>query len=92
MTLADPGSANAIFAALADPTRRRILEILSSQRSVTTNELAARFPVTRWAVMKHLAVLQGAGLVQTLPAGRRRLHFLEQRRLELVREWLAGLP
>ncbi len=88
----DLTDANAIFAALADPTRRRILEILALRRSVTTNELAAMFPVTRWAVMKHLTVLQGVGLVQTMPEGRRRLHFLEQRRLEAVRAWLAGLP
>jgi DNA-binding transcriptional ArsR family regulator len=87
--IADP---NAIFAALADPTRRRILELLASQRSVTTNELAAMFPVTRWAVMKHLTVLQAAGLVQTMPDGRRRLHFLERRRLETVRAWLSGFP
>jgi DNA-binding transcriptional ArsR family regulator len=88
----DLTDANAIFAALADPTRRRILEILALQRSVTTNELAVMFPVTRWAVMKHLTVLRAAGLVQTMPEGRRRLHFLEQRRLEAVRAWLAGLP
>jgi DNA-binding transcriptional ArsR family regulator len=88
----DLTDANAIFAALADPTRRRIVEILALQRSVTTNELAVMFPVTRWAVMKHLTVLRAAGLVQTMPEGRRRLHFLEQRRLEAVRAWLAGLP
>ena len=88
----DIGDPNAIFTALADPTRRRILELLASQRSVSTNELAVMFPVTRWAVMKHLAVLQGAGLVQTMPEGRRRLHFLERRRLEAVRTWLAGFP
>jgi len=86
------GDPNVIFAALADPTRRRILELLASQRTVTTNELAAMFPVTRWAVMKHLTVLQAAGLVQTMPEGRRRLHFLERRRLEAVRAWLAGFP
>jgi DNA-binding transcriptional ArsR family regulator len=88
----DLADANAIFAALADPTRRRILDVLASHRSVTTNELAAMFPVTRWAVMKHLAVLRAAGLVQTMPEGRRRLHFLEQRRLEAARAWLTGLP
>jgi DNA-binding transcriptional ArsR family regulator len=88
----DLTDANAIFSALADPTRRRIVEILALQRSVTTNELAVMFPVTRWAVMKHLTVLRAAGLVQTMPEGRRRLHFLEQRRLEAVRAWLAGLP
>jgi DNA-binding transcriptional ArsR family regulator len=86
------GDPNAIFAALADPTRRRILELLASQPSATTNELAAMFPVTRWAVMKHLTVLQVAGLVQTMPEGRHRLHFLERRRLEAVRAWLAGFP
>lgn len=85
----DISGQNAIFAALADPTRRRILELLALQPSVTTNELAAMFPVTRWAVMKHLAVLQTARLVQTLPQGRRRLHFLDRRRFDAAREWLA---
>ena len=85
----DIGDPNAVFAALADPTRRRILELLASQQSVSTNELAALFPVTRWAVMKHLAVLQAARLVQTLPQGRRRLHFLDRRRFDAAREWLA---
>jgi hypothetical protein len=42
--------------------------------------------------MKHLTVLQAAGLVQTMPDGRRRLHFLERRRLETVRAWLSGFP
>jgi DNA-binding transcriptional ArsR family regulator len=85
----DIGDPNAIFTALADPTRRRILELLALQPSVTTNQLAAMFPVTRWAVMKHLAVLQAARLVETLPQGRRRLHFLDRRRLDAAREWLA---
>jgi DNA-binding transcriptional ArsR family regulator len=82
------GELDGLMAALSDPTRRRILEQLALQPSVTTNELAAMFPVTRWAVMKHLAVLRAAGLVQTLPQGRRRLHYLDRRRLAAVREWI----
>ncbi len=81
-----------LFTALADPTRRRVVELLSAREPLTTNQLAAMFPVTRWAVMKHLGVLRDAGLVQTLPQGRRRLHFADRRRLDAARAWLAELP
>lgn len=78
-----------LFAALSDPTRRRILELLSEREPLTTSEIGALFPVTRWAVMKHLAILRDTRLVQTFPQGRRRLHFVNRSRLESVREWLA---
>ena len=81
----------ATLAALADPTRRRIVELLSERQPMTTNELAGRFPVSRWAVMKHLAVLRAARLCQTLPQGRRRLHFVDRRPLDLVAAWLSRL-
>jgi DNA-binding transcriptional ArsR family regulator len=84
----DIGDPNAVFTALADPTRRRIIELLAAQPPRSTNELAAMFPVTRWAVMKHLALLRDAGLVQTLPQGRRRLHYLDRRRFGIAREWI----
>lgn len=79
---------DAEFSALADPTRRAIVALLRHRAPLTTNQIAIRFPVSRWAVMKHLGVLQRAGLVQTLPQGRRRLHFLDARRLEGPRAWL----
>jgi DNA-binding transcriptional ArsR family regulator len=75
---------------LADPTRRRIYEALGRRPGMTTSQLAAGEPrLTRWAVMKHLAVLRDAGLVQTLPQGRRRTHFRDERGLEPLRAWLS---
>jgi DNA-binding transcriptional ArsR family regulator len=75
--------------ALADPTRRRIYELLGTEPGLTTSQLASAIPgMTRWGVMKHLAVLGNAGLVQTMPEGRRRRHFSEPAALQPLREWL----
>jgi len=81
---------DSVFAALSDPTRRRIVELVASGEPRTTKQLAAMFPFTRWAVMKHLAVLRDARLIQTLPQGRRRLHFVDRRVLAAAAEWLAS--
>ncbi len=76
---------------LADPTRRQILELVSAQPGLTTTQLAGRIGgITRWGVMKHLAVLRQAGLVQTLHEGRRRRHYGETAALRPLRTWLAG--
>jgi DNA-binding transcriptional ArsR family regulator len=77
-----------LMAALSDPTRRRILERVAEAEPLATHELTASFPLTRWTVMKHLGVLRAAGLVQTLPQGRRRLHYIDRRRLAAAREWI----
>jgi DNA-binding transcriptional ArsR family regulator len=77
-----------LMAALSDPTRRRILERMAEDEPIPTNQLTRSFALTRWTVMKHLAVLRAAGLVQTLPQGRRRLHYLDRRRLAAAREWI----
>ncbi len=45
--------------------------------------------MTRWGVMKHLAILDGAGLIQTMPEGRHRRHFHEPQALDPLRRWLA---
>jgi DNA-binding transcriptional ArsR family regulator len=58
------------FAALADGTRREILEAVATRGDATATELAAALPVTRQAVAKHLGVLAGAGLVEARRAGR----------------------
>jgi predicted transcriptional regulator len=79
-----------LLRAVADPTRRRILRLLSQRPGLTTNEIAGRVAgMTRWGVMKHLALLEEAGLVQSLPDGRRRRHFREAAALNPVKEWLA---
>jgi DNA-binding transcriptional ArsR family regulator len=78
-----------LLRALADPTRRRILKLLAQRPGMTTNEIAGRIGgMSRWGVMKHLALLGEAGLVQTMPEGRRRRHFRDQAALKPLREWL----
>lgn len=78
--------------ALADRTRRRIFALLRQRPGLTTSEIAARVPgMTRWGVMKHLAVLRDAGLVQTLPDGRRRRHYVEPAALGHVRQAIEDL-
>lgn len=77
--------------ALADPTRRRMFDLLAEQPGLTTTQLADRAPgMTRWGVIKHLAVLREAGLIQTLAEGRRRRHYREDGPLETLRAWLAA--
>ena len=77
------------FQALSDPTRRAIWLDLGTEPGLTTAELADRQPrLTRWAVMKHLAVLRDAGLIETLPEGRRRRHYRDDRSLRALRDWL----
>ena len=71
-----PESMDSIFAALAHATRRRILDIVRDQSGCTVNDVAEHFDVSRIAVMKHLNVLEGAGLLISQREGRtRRLYF-----------------
>ena len=80
-----------IFRALADPTRRRLLHLVTERPGMSTAELAQRTAdMTRWGVMKHLAVLESAGLIQTMPEGRRRRHFHEAQALDPLRRWLGA--
>jgi DNA-binding transcriptional ArsR family regulator len=67
-----------VFQALADPTRRGLLDRLFSSEGQTVNELAAAFAddMTRYGVMKHLGVLENAGLVVTRRVGREKHHYL----------------
>lgn len=76
-----------VFQAIADPTRRRLLERLrEGERSVT--ELAAPFPVSRPAISQHLRVLREAGLVSERRVGRERRYRLEAASLRRVSEWV----
>jgi DNA-binding transcriptional ArsR family regulator len=59
-----------VFAALGDPTRRQLLEAVSTRGSATATQLAAELPITRQAVAKHLGVLAEAGLVRGERSGR----------------------
>ena len=81
---------NDAFAALADPTRRAILELLRARGPCTAGEIAAAFPkISRPAVSKHLAVLRRARLVRARQSGREWRYTLDPRPLERVyRDWL----
>jgi DNA-binding transcriptional ArsR family regulator len=78
-----------LWRALVDPTRRRILDLLLLLPR-TTGELAGRFDMTRFAVMKHLAVLVDAGLVLVERRGRERLNHLNPEPIqEISRRWMT---
>ena len=66
-----------VFKALADPTRRFLLDRLFARDGRTLTELESELEMTRFGVMKHLRVLEDAGLVVTRRSGREKLHFLE---------------
>ena len=65
-----------VFRALADPTRRSLLDELYREDGQTLTALQARFSMSRFGVMKHLRLLEDAGLVVTRRSGREKLHFL----------------
>ena len=65
-----------VFKALADPTRRRLLDELFERDGQSLSALEERLPMSRFGVAKHLKVLEGAGLVTTRKRGREKLHFL----------------
>ena len=80
---------DAVFAALADPSRRFVLETLASQGTATPTELAADLPVTRQAVAKHLDVLGAAGLVAANKSGREVRYTCTPAPLDDASRWLA---
>lgn len=77
----------AVFDALADPTRRRVLELLA-ERERTAGEIAAAFTVSRPAVSRHLRVLRAAGLVRARRDAQRRVYGLDATPLLEVDAWL----
>ena len=79
-----------IFRALADPTRRSLLDELFKEDGQTLSALERRLPMTRFGVMKHLRVLEEAGLVVTRRRGREKLHFLNAVPIRLVHDrWVS---
>src|SRR6186713_1155140 len=73
-----------VFKALADPTRRHLLDRLHERDGRTLTELESRLEMTRFGVMKHLRVLEGAGLIVTRWSGREKLHFLNPVPIRLI--------
>ena len=79
-----------VFKALADPTRRELLDRLFAEDGQTLGALERSSPLTRFAVMKHLKVLEQAGLVLTRRRGREKLHFLNPVPIRLVHDrWVS---
>src|SRR5437868_13783312 len=79
-----------VFRALADPTRRSLLDELFRADGQTLSALEARLPMTRFGVMKHLKVLEDAGLVVTRRRGREKLHVLNTVTIRLVHDRWVG--
>ncbi len=78
-----------VFKSLADPTRRFLLDLLFRRDGRTLTELAAEPEMTRFGVMKHLRVLEDAGLVVTRRSGRKKLHFLNPVPIRLIHDrWI----
>jgi DNA-binding transcriptional ArsR family regulator len=67
---------DSVFKALADPTRRFLLDLLFERDGRTLTELESKLEMTRFGVMKHLRILEDASLVATRRSGRKKLHFL----------------
>src|SRR5215475_9816848 len=89
-----------VFKALADPTRRQLLDELFEEDGQTLSALEQRLPMSRFGVAKHLKVLEGAGLLTTRKRGREKLHFLNPVPIRQVHDrwvskyaepWAAGL-
>ncbi len=81
---------DAVFKALADPTRRSLLDELFKEDGQTLGKLEERLPMTRFGVMKHLKVLEEAGLVVARRRGREKLHFLNAVPIRLVHDrWVS---
>ena len=79
-----------VFKALADPTRRQLLDELYTRDGQTLTELESRLPMSRFGVMKHLKVLEEAHLVTTQKRGREKLHFLNPVPIRLVHDrWVS---
>ena len=84
--------AEQVFIALADPTRRTILAALATDGPSTVTDLAARLPITRQAIAKHLALMADAGLLTPEPGERRRVRYrLRSAPVQLAQQFLAAL-
>ncbi|WP_238324702.1 ArsR/SmtB family transcription factor [Pseudacidobacterium ailaaui] len=83
-------SMNEVFKALADPVRRHLLDRLHSCNGQTLGELCDGYQMSRQAVMKHLAILERAGLVVTQKQGREKLHYLNPVPIhEIADRWIS---
>jgi DNA-binding transcriptional ArsR family regulator len=85
-----PNDADLLFKALADPSRRKLLDLLHEHDGRSLNDLCVHLEMTRQGVTQHLGVLEAANLVVTLWRGREKLHFLNPVPLqEIYERWIA---
>lgn len=83
--------ASDVFAALADPTRWSVLQLLADRGDGTATTLAGELPVSRVAVVKHLGILDRAGLVEGRRRGREVRYRVRPQRLDDTARWMAGI-
>jgi DNA-binding transcriptional ArsR family regulator len=90
--MSDPAAeVDEVLAALADPMRRRVLAVIASQGEATATMVAFQLPVSRQAVVKHLAVLDRAGLVSGQRQGREVRYSVRPERLDATAQAIANL-
>src|SRR4051812_31400170 len=88
--MAERRDTDVLFKALADPSRRKLLDLLHAHDGRTLNDLCEHLDMTRQGVTQHLGVLQAANLVATIRRGREKLHFLNPVPLQEIHErWIA---
>lgn len=88
--MAERADTDLLFKALADPSRRKLLDLLNAHDGRTLNELCEHLDMTRQGVTQHLDVLEAASLVVTMRRGREKLHFLNPVPLQHIYErWIA---
>ena len=81
---------DAVFKALADPSRRKLLDVLHASNGQTLGDLARHLDMTRQAVTKHLGLLEEANLITTIRRGREKLHYLNPVPLhEIYERWIS---
>jgi len=78
-----------VFSAIADPTRRKLLDLLAESGELPLHEMAAKFKMGRTGVSKHLGILKEAGLVEDRKVGRESLYHLDAARLRDVQRWVS---
>lgn len=88
---ADPNAVDDVLAALADPMRRRVLDRLAAHGETTATVLAAELPVSRQAVMQHLAILERVELVASHRAGRERRYTVQPQQLTATARWMTQI-
>jgi DNA-binding transcriptional ArsR family regulator len=86
----DDPAIGAVFAALADPTRRHVVELLSERPTVTASGLADELPISRQAIAKHLGALTAAGLLTRAHEGRETQYSLSPQPLGGAMRWMAA--